>query len=245
MTAEVDNSRSMVYNSFMNDYKAPELKIIAHAENAFTSSFAVPRQSGLVKNVTRIVFEPEFCKEGILNGIDEFSHLWILWLFSGETGKQWSPTVRPPKLGGNKRKGVFATRSPLRPNPVGLSSVRLLSVCSSGKTQYLEVEGADLINGTPIIDVKPYVPYCDCHSDASMGFADGEKHALDVVFSPDAAENLPKDLLRELKDVLSLDPRPGYQHDENKVYKFEYGNFTLSFSVKESVLTVLSANKND
>ena len=107
------------------------------------------------------------------------------------------------------------------------------------------MEGADLINGTPIIDVKPYVPYCDCRADASMGFADGEKHALDVVFSPDATENLPKNLLRELKDVLALDPRPGYQHDENKIYKFEYGNFTLSFSVKERVLTVLSAKKND
>ena len=243
MTAEVDNSRSMVYNSFMNDYKAPELKIIAHAENAFTSSFAVPRQSGLVKNVTRIVFEPEFCKEGILNGIDEFSHLWILWLFSGETGKQWSPTVRPPKLGGNRRKGVFATRSPLRPNPVGLSSVRLLSVCSSGKTQYLEVEGADLINGTPIIDVKPYVPYCDCHADALGGFSDPEKHALSVKFSDEAAKTLPGDILSALRDVLALDPRPGYSRDENKIYRFEYADYNISFSVKNKTLTVLSAEK--
>lgn len=243
MTAEVDNSRSMVYNSFMNDYKAPELKIIAHAENAFTSSFAVPRQSGLVKNVTRIVFEPEFCKEGILNGIDEFSHLWILWLFSGETGKQWSPTVRPPKLGGNKRKGVFATRSPLRPNPVGLSSVRLLSVCSSGKNQYIEVEGADLINGTPIIDVKPYVPYCDCHADALGGFSDPEKHALSVKFSDKAAKNLPCDILSALRDVLALDPRPGYSRDENKIYRFEYADYNISFSVKDKTLTVLSAEK--
>ena len=243
MTAEVDNSRSMVYNSFMNDYKAPELKIIAHAENAFTSSFAVPRQSGLVKNVTRIVFEPEFCKEGILNGIDEFSHLWILWLFSGETGKQWSPTVRPPKLGGNVRKGVFATRSPIRPNPVGLSLVKIKSINSLGKNQYIEVEGADLINGTPIIDIKPYVPYCDCRPEALGGFSDPEKHALEVKFSDKAAKNLPCDILSALRDVLALDPRPGYGGDESKIYRFEYSDYKISFSVKDQTLTVLSAEK--
>lgn len=243
MTAEVDNSRSMVYNSFMNDYKAPELKIIAHAENAFTSSFAVPRQSGLVKNVTRIVFEPEFCKEGILNGIDEFSHLWILWLFSGETGKQWSPTVRPPKLGGNVRKGVFATRSPIRPNPVGLSLVKIKSINSLGKNQYIEVEGADLINGTPIIDIKPYVPYCDCRPEALGGFSDPEKHALEVKFTDAAAKKLPENTLSALHDILALDPRPGYGGDESKIYRFEYSDYKISFSVKDQTLTVLSAEK--
>ena len=243
MTAEVDNSRSMVYNSFMNDYKAPELKIIAHAENAFTSSFAVPRQSGLVKNVTRIVFEPEFCKEGILNGIDEFSHLWILWLFSGETGKQWSPTVRPPKLGGNVRKGVFATRSPIRPNPVGLSLVKIKSINSLGKNQYIDVEGADHINGTPIIDIKPYVPYCDCRPEALGGFSDPEKHALEVKFTDAAAKKLPENTLSALHDILALDPRPGYGGDESKIYRFEYSDYKISFSVKDQTLTVLSAEK--
>lgn len=221
----------------------PELKIIAHAENDFTSSFAVPRQSGLTKNVTRIVFKPEICKEGILKGLQDFSHIWILWIFSGDVGKEWSPTVRPPKLGGNVRKGVFATRSPLRPNPIGLSSAKILSINASGKNQYIEVEGADLINGTPIIDVKPYVPYCDCHPDALGGFSDPEKHALAVEFSESAAKNLPENTLSALRDILALDPRPGYSSDENKVYRFEYSDYNISFSVKDQTLTVLSAEK--
>lgn len=243
MTAEVDNSRSMVYNSFMNDYKAPELKIIAHAENAFTSSFAVPRQSGLVKNVTRIVFEPEYCRTGILKGLEDFSHIWILWIFSGEVGKEWSPTVRPPKLGGNVRKGVFATRSPIRPNPVGLSLVKIKSINSLGKNQYIEVEGADLINGTPIIDIKPYVPYCDCRPEALGGFSDPEKHALEVKFTDAAAKKLPENTLSALHDILALDPRPGYGGDESKIYRFEYSDYKISFSVKDQTLTVLSAEK--
>jgi len=221
----------------------PELKIIAHAQNDFTSSFGVPRQSGLATNVTKIVFEPEYCKEGILKGLENFSHLWLLWLFSGDIGKEWSPTVRPPKLGGNVRKGVFATRSPMRPNPIGLSSVKILSINASGKNQYIEVEGADLINGTPIIDVKPYVPYCDCHADALGGFSDPEKHALAVKFSDEAAKTLPGDILSALRDVLALDPRPGYSRDENKIYRFEYADYNISFSVKDKTLTVLSAEK--
>lgn len=225
------------------DKLLPELKIIAHAENDFTSSFAVPRQSGLTKNVTRIVFEPEICKEGILKGVEDFSHIWILWIFSGDVGKEWSPTVRPPKLGGNVRKGVFATRSPLRPNPIGLSSAKILSINASGKNQYIEVEGADLINGTPIVDVKPYVPYCDCHPEALGGFSDPEKHALAVEFSESAAKNLPENTLSALRDILALDPRPGYSSDENKVYRFEYSDYNISFSVKDQTLTVLSAEK--
>lgn len=225
------------------DKLLPELKIIAHAENDFTSSFAVPRQSGLTKNVTRIVFEPEICKEGILKGLQDFSHIWILWIFSGDVGKEWSPTVRPPKLGGNVRKGVFATRSPLRPNPIGLSSAKILSINASGKNQYIEVEGADLINGTPIIDVKPYVPYCDCHPEALGGFSDPEKHALAVEFSESAAKNLPENTLSALRDILALDPRPGYSRDENKVYRFEYADYNISFSVKDQTLTVLSSEK--
>lgn len=225
------------------DKLLPELKIIAHAENDFTSSFAVPRQSGLTKNVTRIVFEPEICKEGILKGLQDFSHIWILWIFSGDVGKEWSPTVRPPKLGGNVRKGVFATRSPLRPNPIGLSSAKILSINASGKNQYIEVEGADLINGTPIVDVKPYVPYCDCHPEALGGFSDPEKHALAVEFSESAAKNLPENTLSALRDILALDPRPGYSRDENKVYRFEYADYNISFSVKDQTLTVLSSEK--
>ncbi len=225
------------------DKLLPELKIIAHAENDFTSSFAVPRQSGLTKNVTRIVFEPEICKEGILKGLQDFSHIWILWIFSCDVGKEWSPTVRPPKLGGNVRKGVFATRSPLRPNPIGLSSAKILSINASGKNQYIEVEGADLINGTPIIDVKPYVPYCDCHPEALGGFSDPEKHALAVELSESAAKNLPENTLSALRDILALDPRPGYSRDENKVYRFEYSDYNISFSVKDQTLTVLSAEK--
>lgn len=221
----------------------PELKIIAHAENDFTSSFAVPRQSGLAKNVTKIVFEPEICKEGILKGLQDFSHIWILWIFSGDVGKEWSPTVRPPKLGGNVRKGVFATRSPLRPNPIGLSSAKILSINASGKNQYIEVEGADLINGTPIVDVKPYVPYCDCHPEALGGFSDPEKHALAVEFSESTAKNLPENTLSALRNILALDPRPGYSRDENKVYRFEYADYNISFSVKDQTLTVLSSEK--
>lgn len=227
----------------MNNIVLPELKIIARAENDFTSSFAVPRQSGLAKNVTKIVFEPEYSKEGVLKGLEEFSHLWILWIFSGDLGKEWSPTVRPPKLGGNVRKGVFATRSPLRPNPIGLSSAKILSINASGKNQYIEVEGADLINGTPIIDVKPYVPYCDCREGASSGFSHSEKHDLSVNFSREATENLTDEIIASLNDILSLDPRPGYSRNESKIYRFEYSDYNIAFSVKDNILTVLSAEK--
>ena len=241
MTAEVDNFRSMVYNSFMNDYKAPELKIIAHAENAFTSSFAAPRQSGLVKNVTRIVFEPEFCKEGILNGIDEFSHLWILWLFSGETGKQWSPTVRPPKLGGNRRKAVFATRSPFRPNPIGLSSVKLEQVVMDEKLgPTLIVSGADLMDGTPILDIKPYLPYADSHPDAAGSFAQEHREdGIEVDFPTNLLECLPEDKRQAALAVLEQDPRAAYNKKADYVYGLSFAGYDIRFTVGGGVLTVI------
>ena len=219
-----------------------ELQVIAHIESDFPDKFGIPRQSGLVNSlVSRIVFEPKFRNVDAIRGIEEFSHLWLLWHFSETDRKgEWSPTVRPPRLGGNKRVGVFATRSPFRPNPIGLSSVRLERVEMEEKLgPVLYVSGADLMNGTPIFDIKPYLAYVDSHSDASDGFALNTKEGvLDVVFPEQLLLKIAEEKREALKEVLKQDPRPQYQTDEKRIYKMKFAQWEVWFRVEENVLIV-------
>ncbi len=223
--------------------KTFEIKQIAHIENDFTSKFGIPRQSGLLENMRSvIVFEPEFRDEQSLREIDGFSHLWLIWQFSESVRDGFSPTVRPPRLGGNRRVGVFATRSPFRPNSLGLSSVKLIGVKkTSDKGTVLEVTGADLMNLTPIFDIKPYIAYSDSHPDAICGFsdqADAEHHVLKVTIPPEIEQEIPEDKLENLKALLSYDPRPAYQDDPARVYTFEFAEMKVGFRVKGEELTV-------
>lgn len=216
------------------------VKVIARIENDFTEKFGIPRQSGLANAVvSRIVFEPEFRNDDALRGMDGFSHLWLIWQFSQAIREDWSPTVRPPRLGGNTRLGVFATRSPFRPNPLGLSSVRFLGTEQTEKGTVLLVAGADLMDGTPIFDIKPYIPYCDCHADASGGFTDtAGDFLLQVDFPDKLLKKLPDSKQEGLLEVLSHDPRPSYQNDPDRVYGLTYGNWDIRFTVKEKTLQV-------
>ena len=219
------------------------MKIIARIHNAFDEKFGVPRQSGLAEEViSTIVFEEEFRAAEALRGIEEFSHLWLIWAFDRAERETWSPTVRPPRLGGNKRVGVFATRSPFRPNAIGLSCVRLLGVEKTPEGHVLKVAGADLVNGTPIYDIKPYLPYADCKPDATGGFTDGTvKRTVEVRFSGETLKQLTEDERRELKAVLKEDPRPAYQEDPEREYAFSFGGKNIRFKVAGGVLTVLEA----
>lgn len=214
---------------------------IARMRSDFSTKFGIPRQSGLVEQLrSTIVFEPEFRNPDALRGIEEFSHLWIIWQFSEAVRQSWSPTVRPPRLGGNTRMGVFATRSPFRPNNLGLSSVRLLEVeQTEAFGTVLHVGGADLMDGTPIFDIKPYIPYSDCHPDAAGGFTDrtGE-FLLDVDFPRQLLEKLPPDKREAALAVLSHDPRPSYQRSETRVYGLIFAGFDIRFTVREEHLTV-------
>ncbi|MBQ2705020.1 MAG: tRNA (N6-threonylcarbamoyladenosine(37)-N6)-methyltransferase TrmO [Clostridia bacterium] len=220
--------------------KTYQTKIIAHIHNDFKSKFGVPRQSGLVNElVSTIVFEPEFRDSTALRGIEQFSHLWIIWQFSEAVRENWSATVRPPRLGGNKRMGVFATRSPFRPNAIGLSSVKLEGIEHTAEGPVLLVSGADLINGTPILDIKPYLPFTDCHTDAIGGYADEKfDYSLKVEISDDLLSRVPYDKREGLIGVLSQDPRPSYQNDETRVYGFEFGENEIKFTVSDGILTV-------
>ena len=219
------------------------MKIIAHIETEFGTKFGVPRQSGLIDELRgRIVFEPEYRVPEALRGIEGFSHIWLLWNFSEAKRETWSPTVRPPRLGGNTRMGVFATRSPFRPNAIGLSSVRLVGVdydCANAPV--LIVAGADLMNGTPIYDIKPYLPYTDCHPDATGGFTDShpqEREMLDVVIPDALAARLDADTLAALRSTLARDPRPRYQEDSSRIYGMEFAHHEVKFSVSGNTLTV-------
>ncbi|MGN1303847.1 MAG: tRNA (N6-threonylcarbamoyladenosine(37)-N6)-methyltransferase TrmO [Oscillospiraceae bacterium] len=224
-----------------------ELKIIAHIENSFSEKFGVPRQSGLASTVSRIVFEPEYRDPDAFRGIEGYSHLWLLWLFSEAKLKSsgFSPTVRPPRLGGNKRMGVFATRSPFRPNSIGLSSVEFERISFDEKdSPVLYVRGADLMNGTPIIDVKPYLSYTDSHPDALNGFAlDTNEPVLSVIFPDELKKLAGSEISRELTEILAQDPRPQYQEDPERVYSMAYGGFDVDFSVESAVLTVKNIRK--
>ena len=223
-----------------------EMKIIARIRTDFPTKFGIPRQSGLVPElVGKIVFEPEYRDPEALRGITGYSHLWLVWEFSEMIREKWSPTVRPPRLGGNTRIGVFATRSPSRPNPIGLSSVRLLSVeKTENEGTVLLVSGADLMDGTPIYDIKPYLPLSDCHPDAIGGFSDGKKdYALAVEIPDEIVSAFPADKITALRAILSEDPRPSYQNDPEREYGFPFAGYEIRFRVSDGVLTVLSADK--
>ena len=221
---------------------AEELRfnIIARIHSDFPTKFGIPRQSGLVQELkSRIVFEPEYRDENALRGIEQFTHLWLIWNFSESKG--WSPTVRPPRLGGNTRLGVFATRSPFRPNPIGLSSVRLEGVERDPKLgPVLLVSCADLMDGTPILDIKPYIPYADAHPEASDGFtAQTIQHHLEVDFPAELLGRVPMDKRAALIGVLAQDPRPSYQDDPERIYGFPFAGLELRFRVEGKRLTVV------
>lgn len=229
-----------------------ELKVIAYARNGHTDKFGIPRQSRDESPIlTRIVFEPEYRVAEALRGIEGFSHLWILWGFNTT---DWSPTVRPPRLGGNKRMGVFATRSPYRPNPIGMSSVKLVGV-ANGQTANGEkgleliVSGADVMDGTPIYDIKPYLSYSDSHEDAKNGFAEETKdyHLLITYYSPTnhLLEVLPEDVRKDIEYILSQDPRPAYQDDPEREYKMDYSGYRVTFTVDKGVVCVQNIEKSE
>ena len=222
------------------------IQVIARMHSDFATKFGIPRQSGLVEELkSTIVFEPEFRNPDALRGIEEFSHLWIIWQFSEAVRQGWSPTVRPPRLGGNTRMGVFATRSPFRPNNLGLSSVKLLGVEHTEKYgTVLHVGGADLMDGTPIFDIKPYIPYGDCHVDATGGFTDRAGEFLLQVEFPETLLNcLPEDKRDAAVGVLSHDPRPSYQRKPDRVYGLTFAGFDIRFTVKDDTLTVVAVEK--
>ena len=222
------------------------IQVIARMHSDFATKFGIPRQSGLVEELrSTIVFEPEFRNPDALRGIEAFSHLWLIWQFSEAVRSEWSPTVRPPRLGGNTRMGVFATRSPFRPNHLGLSSVKLLGVEHTEKFgTVLHVGGADLMDGTPIFDIKPYIAYGDSHPDATGGFTDtAGEFLLQVVFPENLLCRLPEEKRSAAIGVLSHDPRPSYQRKPDRIYGLTFAGFDIRFQVKEDILTVVSVEK--
>lgn len=220
------------------------MHVIAHIHTDFPSKFGIPRQSGLVDTMATIVFEQEYRNKDALRGIEGFSYLWLIWKFSEAERNTWSPTIRPPRLGGNARMGVFATRSPYRPNPIGLSSVKLDFVeYDTPQGAVLHISGADLMDGTPIYDIKPYLAYTDSHPDATEGFTAQPWKTLTVCLAPDLAEKIPSDKQDILIKILEKDPRPAYQHDPDRIYGFPFAGMEIKFRVLENILTVLSVEK--
>ena len=217
------------------------MKTIARIQSDFAGKFGVPRQSGLVEALeARVVFEPEYRNPAALRGLEGFSHIWLVWVFDQAVRAEWSPTVRPPRLGGNARLGVFATRSPFRPNPIALSAVTLAGMEETREWgTVLRVRGADLMDGTPILDIKPYLPYADCRPEAAGGFASapaGETLAVECL--PELWEKVPPQRREALRAVLALDPRPRYQEDPERVYGFGFAGLEVRFSVEGGVLRV-------
>ena len=217
------------------------MKTIARIHSDFAGKFGVPRQSGLVEALeARVVFEPEYRNPAALRGLEGFSHIWLVWVFDQAVRAEWSPTVRPPRLGGNARLGVFATRSPFRPNPIALSAVTLAGMEKTREWgTVLRVRGADLMDGTPILDIKPYLPYADCRPEAVGGFASapaGETLAVECL--PELWEKVPPQRREALRAVLALDPRPRYQEDPERVYGFGFAGLEVRFSVEGGVLRV-------
>lgn len=217
------------------------MNIIARIDTDFPTKFGIPRQSGVVEQLQgRIVFAPEYRNPDALRGLEDFSHVWLVWQFSEAVREHWSPTVRPPRLGGNTRVGVFATRSPFRPNPIGLSCVKLDRVelhTPDGPVIY--VSGVDLMDGTPILDIKPYVPYADSHPEAKEGYTSQNwERSLQVEFPPEMLKQIPEDRRKALIGVLENDPRPPYQKDPNRVYGLPFGGAEVKFTVSDGVLTV-------
>ena len=223
-----------------------EIKTIAKIHSDFPEKFGIPRQSGLVDElVSKIVFEKEYRVPEAFRGLEEFSHIWVIWQFSEAVREKWSPTVRPPRLGGNKRVGVFATRSPFRPNSIGLSSVKLLKIdreCPEAPVLY--ISGGDMMNGTPVIDIKPYLPYTDSHPDADGGFALQQKEGvLDVDFPYQLIGKIRSNIKDALIEVLAQDPRPQYQDQPDRIYTFDFAEYSVSFRVSGKTLTVTDIAK--
>lgn len=216
------------------------LDVIAYIHTDFPEKFGIPRQSGLVDTRAEIVFEPAYRNPDALRGLGDYSHIWLLWGFSGIEKTEWTPTVRPPRLGGNRRMGVFATRSPFRPNPLGLSCVELKRIdVRKGVGCVLHVRGADLMDKTPIYDIKPYLPYVDSHVDARGGFTQQIKeYGLKVEISDEWMEIIPKEQREILPEILAQDPRPSYQEDPERIYGMEYAGMNIRFQVRGNVLTV-------
>ena len=224
------------------------MKVIAHIHTDFPTKFGIPRQSGIIASLQgRIVFEPEYRVAEAVRGLEDFSYIWLLWEFSKAVRHTWSPTVRPPRLGGNVRKGVFATRSPFRPNPIGLSSVRLEKVDIDPKIgPVLYVSGIDLMDGTPIYDIKPYIAYTDSHPDAVSGFASTPaEYLLEVDFAENLLQKVPESQRESLIEVLAHDPRPQYQNDPERVYGIAFGDMDIKFKVEGCLLTVLQIAKSE
>jgi tRNA-Thr(GGU) m(6)t(6)A37 methyltransferase TsaA len=221
------------------------LKIIAHIETDFPTKFGIPRQSGIVASLQgRIIFEPEYRNTEAVRGLEEFSHIWLIWEFSEAVRDTWSPTVRPPRLGGNVRKGVFATRSPFRPNPIGLSSVKLERIEIDPKLgPVIHVSGVDLMDDTPIYDIKPYIAYTDSHPEAVSGFASKPaEYLLEVDFPENLLGKVPSSQRESLIEVLAHDPRPQYQDDPERVYGMVFGGMEVKFRVENRQLIVLNLN---
>lgn len=224
------------------------MRKIATIRTEFPQKFGIPRQSGLVPELRgKVVFEPEYRQPEALRGLEGFSHIWLLWEFSQARRDTWSATVRPPRLGGNERIGVFATRSPFRPNPIGLSSVRLEQIeWDTPEGPVLIVAGADLMDQTPIYDIKPYLVYADCHPDAVDGFVrEQERHELDVHMTPQQCEQVPPQKFEALRQVLAQDPRPSYQQDPQRIYGMSFGGLDVRFRVEEDDLYVTEIKEND
>lgn len=218
------------------------MKPIAHIRSDFSTKFGIPRQSGLVAELKgKIIFEPEYRNPEALRGLDHFSHIWLIWEFSASKRDKWSPTVRPPRLGGNIRMGVFATRSPFRPNPIGLSSVRLEKIeWQTDAGPVLHVTGADLMDGTPILDIKPYIAYSDCHMDATGGFTNNVANSrLEVMIPSEWLQMISPSKQQALREVLANDPRPPYQDDSNRIYGLAFAGLNVRFTVSDNVLTVV------
>lgn len=217
------------------------MKIIARVYSDFASKFGIPRQAGLVPALRSVlVWEPEFRNPDMIRGLEGFSHIWIIWNFSANRQSEWSPTVRPPRLGGNQRMGVFATRAPYRPNPIGLSCVRLVEIQkNTPHGPVLILSGADLMNGTPVFDIKPYAPYADCHPEATGGFTEqNDDFQLKVDFPPALLAQIPRQSREALLGILAQDPRPAYQHDPLRTYGVSFGGYNIRFRVQDKCLAV-------
>ena len=216
------------------------MKPIAHIKTDFNTKFGLPRQSGLVPELKgKIVFLPEYSRPEAFRELEGFTHIWVIWEFSEAKREEWSPTVRPPRLGGNKRVGVFATRSPFRPNSLGLSCVRLEKISFENNRAVLRVSGIDMMNGTPVFDIKPYIPVADCITDASEGYtAETRTHSLTVIIPEEIKALIPHDKLKSVEGILRNDPRPSYIDDPERIYGVEFSGFDIRFTVQNDVLTV-------
>ena len=221
------------------------MKTIAHIYTDFPEKFGIPRQSGLIQELRgRIVFEPEYRSPDAVRGLEGFNYIWLLWEFEGTKRDTWSATVKPPRLGGNKHVGVFATRSPYRPNPIGLSSVKLEKIEMTEKGPVLHVSGIDLRDNTPIYDIKPYLPYVDCHPDAADGFAaEVRDYALNVEFPEHLLEQIPAEKRKAIVEVLKQDPRPSYHDAPERKYGVSFAGYDVRFTVKEQTLTVFEVEQ--